>query len=229
MFGGKLSTASAGNQTWIWGGTNWQLRAPSVVPGPRDVPTAAFDRLRGVVVMFGGGQSGTWTPNAETWLWDGTNWALYTAQPPSVLTPMLDQVVTAGQTARLTVNAMGDAPLSYQWSFNGTPIEGANASTLTLTNVNCSQMGLYSVSVTNTLGNVSGSLKVSVLGIGMYAGLSLCGETGAQFRIDWAPAVGNTNDWQTATNVTVGSSPYFWVDMDSPFQPRRFYRAIPQP
>jgi hypothetical protein len=45
---------------------------------------------------------------------------LITVQP-------LSQIVPVGQTATFTVTATGTAPLSYQWSENGSAIPGATS------------------------------------------------------------------------------------------------------
>ena len=51
------------------------------------------------------------------------------ALAPTVTTQPQNQTVSAGATATFTVVASGTAPLSYQWSKNGTAIAGAtNAS-----------------------------------------------------------------------------------------------------
>jgi hypothetical protein len=42
--------------------------------------------------------------------------------------------------------------LAYQWSFNGTNLDGATKTSLTLTNVQFSQAGNYAVLVTNAFG-----------------------------------------------------------------------------
>jgi hypothetical protein len=55
------------------------------------------------------------------------------------------------------VTANGTEPLSYQWNFNGTNIDGAANTTLTLTNVQASQAGNYAVLVTNAYGSVLSS------------------------------------------------------------------------
>jgi len=61
---------------------------------------------------------------------------LLNAQPQS-------QVGFHGQTIRFTVAAQAGQPLSYQWQFNGTDIPGATSSTLTLTNCQFNQSGIY--------------------------------------------------------------------------------------
>src|SRR5262249_39009982 len=60
-----------------------------------------------------------------------------------------------GDTASFSVIAQGVPPPSYQWFKDGAPIAGANAATLTLTNVQLNSAGSYSVTVTNTSGSVT--------------------------------------------------------------------------
>jgi hypothetical protein len=40
-------------------------------------------------------------------------------------------------------------------------------------------------------------------------------------------ALGDTNAWQTLTNVTLAANPSVHFDMNVPNQPERFYRASP--
>ena len=69
--------------------------------------------------------------------------------PPSITTQPQDLSVGNGQTAVFTALADGAAPLSYQWTFNGTRIPGANAPTLALGSVNAGNAGLYVLEVGN--------------------------------------------------------------------------------
>ncbi len=57
-----------------------------------------------------------------------------------------------GSALTLTVTALGTGPLSFQWYFNGTPLPGAIHSTVSLTNVESSQTGAYTVLVTDSIG-----------------------------------------------------------------------------
>jgi hypothetical protein len=70
-----------------------------------------------------------------------------------------NQIAVAGMSATLTVNAEPTASrLSYQWRFNGTnDIPGATSSSLTLSNVQSADVGLYSVRVTNLFGSIVSS------------------------------------------------------------------------
>jgi HYDIN/CFA65/VesB-like, Ig-like domain len=88
-----------------------------------------------------------------------SNSALLTVTAPIIapaitLQPMA-QSVTAGQTANFSVATIGTAPMTYQWSRNGSPIIGATSSlyttALTVVSDNGSQ---FTVLVSNSAGNV---------------------------------------------------------------------------
>ncbi len=57
-----------------------------------------------------------------------------------------------GSSLTLSVDATGQPPLSYQWSLNGSPIEGAGGPSLVLSYIQAAQNGKYSVTVANELG-----------------------------------------------------------------------------
>jgi hypothetical protein len=75
------------------------------------------------------------------------------AAPPVITAQTGSQTVTAGANLVLSVTATGTPPPAYQWSRNGTVISGATASTLALTNVQASQAGTYTVTLTNAAGS----------------------------------------------------------------------------
>jgi sugar lactone lactonase YvrE len=74
---------------------------------------------------------------------------------PEILTQPSNEYASAGGSATFTVTASGSGTLSYQWNFNGNPIAGATASSYTVSNVQASNSGLYTVTVTNSLGTVT--------------------------------------------------------------------------
>jgi hypothetical protein len=76
------------------------------------------------------------------------------AGPPFIGVQPVSQLQVPGSNVTFTVVARGAVPLSYQWQFNGSAIAHATDSALTLTGVTTNQAGLYSVTVTNTLGSV---------------------------------------------------------------------------
>ncbi|EEF59906.1 beta strand repeat-containing protein [Pedosphaera parvula] len=76
---------------------------------------------------------------------------------PAITTQPQNQTVAVGQSATFSVVATGTAPLLYQWRFNTTNIPGAQGSSLTLSNVQPSNAGNYSVVITNIAGKVTSS------------------------------------------------------------------------
>ena len=73
--------------------------------------------------------------------------------PPAILTQPANLAVKAGQTADFSVTATGALPLAFQWYYNtNTLLAGETNNTLTLLNVNASQAGKYSVTITNLYG-----------------------------------------------------------------------------
>jgi hypothetical protein len=75
-----------------------------------------------------------------------------TITPPSITTQPASQTEPAGSNVTFSVVASGTAPLSYQWKKDGADISGATSSTLTLTNVQLTDAGSYSVVVSNSVG-----------------------------------------------------------------------------
>ena len=72
-----------------------------------------------------------------------------TIQGPTIVTPPASQNVTAGSAVNFNVIATGDAPLAYQWFFNGQPINGATSANYSIPNVQVANSGSYTVTVSN--------------------------------------------------------------------------------
>jgi hypothetical protein len=91
-----------------------------------------------------------------------SNAATVTVNPapvaPSITTEPSSVTITAGQTATFSVTATGTAPLSYQWSQNGTAISGATSSSYTTPTETTSASGAqFTVVVSNSAGSVTSS------------------------------------------------------------------------
>jgi outer membrane protein assembly factor BamB len=77
---------------------------------------------------------------------------------PQVTTQPVSQTVTVAQSATFSVVATGTAPLSYQWSKDGTAIAGATAASYTTPAAIAADNGsTFSVLVSNTAGNATSS------------------------------------------------------------------------
>lgn len=70
---------------------------------------------------------------------------------------------------------------------------------------------------------------VGNLSVQMYAGLSVVGQIGANYRIEYTGNLTNQTLWRTLSDLSLTNSPQFFFDATSPFSTRRFYRAVPLP
>lgn len=131
----------------------------------------------------------------------------------------------------LWVRAAGTAPLGYQWYFNGTNLlAGQTASNLTLVNVQQDQSGLYSVTVSNQFGTVTSQPAIlnvfdACVGIHLYVGLNITGMVGRTYTLSYTTDINATNSWSPVVTNTFSNPLWFYLDLDSPFLPRRFYRV----
>lgn len=82
---------------------------------------------------------------------------------PSITTHPQSVSTTAGQSVSFSVVAVGTAPLTYQWRKDGVAISGATSISLTLSNVQSSSAGDYSVVVSNSAGSaISGAATLTI-------------------------------------------------------------------
>lgn len=137
---------------------------------------------------------------------------------PEISASLADQYVVTGSNAVLNVAATGTGPLGYQWLFNGTAINGATGSSLSLANFLPGNAGAYSVVVRNTAGSVTSQpaqlTLIPVLQIG---------RAGEAVVLDWLGAF----ILQSATNA---QGPYFDLQSGANsytndiVDPQRFFR-----
>jgi uncharacterized delta-60 repeat protein len=79
---------------------------------------------------------------------------------PTILTQPSSVEKTMGNTVDFSVSVAGVSPLKYQWFKNGTYLNGATRSTLSLTNLQPSDIGGYSVIVTNLYGSQTSMVAI---------------------------------------------------------------------
>jgi len=80
--------------------------------------------------------------------------------PPTIVAQPFGTSVPVGGTATFTFTASGSTPLIYQWSFNNTNLVNATNAILTLTGVQSTNAGNYSVAITNLYGATNSSSAV---------------------------------------------------------------------
>lgn len=152
--------------------------------------------------------------------------------PPIIIRGPSSQTATIGSTVRLKVIAT-NSPTSYQWFFGTNLIEGATSSTLTLTNVQQSQSGAYTVVVSNLNGSVTSEPAMlnilPGLTIDMVPRIALASEVGLTYKLDYVNMVGPTGAWNTLATISITNNPQFYYDDSAVGQPARFYRLVGSP
>jgi hypothetical protein len=153
-------------------------------------------------------------------------------QPPIIYTQPVSLAVMPGGDVQFSVTAGGTAPLSYQWSFNGTNLADATDGTLRLTNVTTDQAGTYGITVTNLAGIASASATLSVYtnAAAVLTAPPGVSSEGFQFTITGVPGLNyaveastNLVDWAP---LFTNTSPFTFVDGDATNIPGRYYRSV---
>jgi hypothetical protein len=74
---------------------------------------------------------------------------------PVILTQPQSRIAALGDTVTFSVSAIGEAPLTYQWSHGGQPIAGATQPSYTIASVTAADAGSYFVEVSNFSGSAT--------------------------------------------------------------------------
>ena len=82
---------------------------------------------------------------------------------PTVITELpTNQIALIDGEASFSIGVEAFIPLSYQWQFDGTDIDGATTNSLSLTNLQYSQQGTYSVIYSNSFEMVTNTLVLTI-------------------------------------------------------------------
>jgi hypothetical protein len=156
---------------------------------------------------------------------------------PFLATPFGGLDTYWGYTNTLSVAAWGTGPLNYQWFDNGNAIDGATNEALTLTGIQFTNAGLYSVVVSSPLGSVTNTQEqvvVNPAGVsfgGLYPSVLIQGVVGYNYIIQSTTNLANTNAWVTVTNLTLIQPIQLYIDSNTdaslPANPNRFYQVLP--
>lgn len=140
-----------------------------------------------------------------------------------------EQTAEAGSTAMLSVNAEGVAPLAYVWFFNDTNFVSAGTNDfLSLTDLQLSQAGAYTVVVTNLYGAAtSAPVKLGVIAPiarRLVPGLTLLAQPGSSLNVQFTEALAPAANWTPLETVLVTNASQWCFDVSDP-SPQRLYRA----
>jgi hypothetical protein len=153
--------------------------------------------------------------------------------PPDVTLTPTNQTVPVGGTASFSAVVAGTEPISYQWQWDGTNLDGAVSQTLSLTNVQPGQAGGYSVMVTNSAGSATSAVAVLTVASpplllnarttanGTFT-FTLSGVAGLSYVIE---VTTNLEEWTPLASVTNIADQADFTDMTSSNSVSRFYRA----
>jgi len=155
----------ADSEPWLEIGTDFRNGSPSWIdPGDE----TAVDRLTGLqpLTLADRGRQfrATYTTVAGTATSDVVTLQVTTGQaPPAFTAQPAPATVASGGAVLLATAVSGAQPMSYQWTFNGVRIPGANGPLLTLNSVNAANAGLYQLEASNVEATVlSTAARLSV-------------------------------------------------------------------
>ncbi len=148
----RAGVAGAGPFTYQWrkdgNGLTGETGAALTVRSVTAVTAGEYD-----VVVTGGGA--TLTSEALS--------LSVQAAPPTISLPPPGAVRFVNGSVRFSVTAVGTQPVAYRWKRGAEVIPGAADSTLSLTDLQASDAGDYTVTVTNPQGAVSATASLTVL------------------------------------------------------------------
>ncbi|MFH1497792.1 MAG: GDSL-type esterase/lipase family protein, partial [Verrucomicrobiota bacterium] len=140
-----------------------------------------------------------------------------TDQPLGFLTEPADLIATEGRPARFTVLTQGPAA-SIQWSHNGTPIPGANATTLLIAATAPADAGVYQATLTGVdEGPVTSRAATLTLATG-HVTRDLLLDLGSSTYPSPSPAADGRH-WNNLTGSTNGASLDTFVTTDGTTHP----------
>jgi pectate lyase len=171
-------------------------------------------------------------------IWAKTNWLItsYASTAPIIVADPQSQTNTVGQSATFIVVAGGSTPLSYQWYFNtNTLLANATNAFLTLINIQATNAGTYSVTVSNLAGSVTSTDALLMVSAGTPArpqlsdlvfsngtfSLTVSGDTGPDYIVQ---ASTNLMDWAGIFTNYSPVPPFVWSDSAASNFNQRFYR-----
>jgi len=210
------------------GSNGWSLKTPS----PAQASFGAVAVVNGLIYIIGAGGAGpqagvyAYNPVADSW---ATKASMPTARYGCAGAAVNGIIYVAGGYSNTGAVATVEAynPATDAWT-TVTPLPfqvwGASAAVV---NGTLYVIGGFDVS-NATIGSVEAfTPATSINAINVYAGLTLMGMVGTTNRIDFKNDLAAAN-WTVLTNLVLPSSPYLFIDINSPNSTKGFYRVVQQ-
>jgi beta-galactosidase len=136
------------------------------------------------------------------------------AVAPGITQQPVSQAVLANGPATFSVGVSGSGPFSYQWQLNGSNLPGANAATYDIFQVQSSNVGSYTVVVTNPAGSVTSAAATLTIAppgtnLAINQPATASSAQGTELAANWVNDGNLTTRW--ASNAGIDPS---WITID---------------
>jgi hypothetical protein len=122
VHGGLQSGGEHLDETWEWDGQSWQrFDAGAGGPGGREGAGLAYDPVRKVTVLYGGGDGDE--VQSDTWLWNGSTWRrLDVVAPPPRFASFMEFDPVRGAVVLYGGHSVAGGPIALAdtWLWDGT-------------------------------------------------------------------------------------------------------------
>ncbi len=208
--GGSWTILGAYNSPAYYNWTGVAMAIPAVAQSP--------------ATLFRWRQPSNGGTNSAHWALDNVFVGTGLLAPKIVMDPQNTSVIVT-ETTTLSVAAVGSQPLSYQWFFNGTNLDGATSSSIVFTNVQFANSGTYSVFVSNSIDSVLSSNAILTVNPAPPCAPPPVG------LVSWWRAEGNSFDQMGTNNGTLVNGATFAqgrVGQSFSFNGTNAYVSIPK-
>lgn len=121
-------------------------------------------------------------------------------QPPTLASTLQPITAVAGSALTLAAPVSGSMPMTYAWRKNDVVMQGKTSSFLFFNSLVAADSGNYTFSVTNDLGNVTGTIALKVV-VPPTCKLTAVGD---EMQLSYATLVGQTYTIEESTNLLTG-------------------------
>lgn len=196
-FTAAASGSPAPTYQWYFGGSALSGQTASTLTLSNIQTTDA-----GSYTVLATNSAGTATSNTAT---------LSVLTAPSITTQPQSTTASVGGSVTLSVVAAGTAPLTYQWKKGGVAVTGATSASFSISNVQTTDAGSYTVTVTNSVGSVtSNAASLTVSSAPSIAsqpqGASVVVGSAASFSVTATGSAPLTYQWQKGGAAISGAT-----------------------